>query len=322
MSKPVVSVVIPFRNARRTILQCVQSVSAQSLSNIEIMLCDDRSTDNTKQYVLSKHVDHRIKWLNAEGAGACAARNTGIRHCSGDYVQFLDADDLMAKNKLELQVRQIESCSNPCQTVSFSALVQFRNGSSPESGERWHEDFKSFDEPMRLLCKLLLSDQYIQTGQWLITRGLAQQTGPWDESLAADQDGEYFARVLQQAHTVLSCPAAVAYYRKAIAGQISSRKNASHFRSRLRAFEKKLQLLEECNERETLQEIVTKQCQSLATSSYPRSINTSRQAIQILHEHRCEFNPSFPTTRLALIARVFGWRFARWCSFIKHAGKG
>lgn len=322
MAKPKVSVIIPFQNARGTILECVQSVSMQTLESIEILLCDDRSTDNTKQYLLSKHADHRIKWLNTEGVGACAARNTGIRHCSGDYVQFLDADDLMAKNKLELQVHQIESCTNPDHSVSFSALVQFRNGSSPESGERWHEEFKRFDKPMQLLCKLLLSDQYIQTGQWLISRGLAQQTGPWDESLAADQDGEYFARILQKAHIVLSCPTAVVFYRKAIAGQISSRKNASHFDSRLRAFEKKLQLLEESNEREKLQEIVTKQCQSLATSSYPRSINTSRQAIQILHEHRCEFNPSFPTTRLALIARIFGWRFARWCSFIKHAGNG
>ncbi|MBC19021.1 MAG: hypothetical protein CMJ74_02020 [Planctomycetaceae bacterium] len=322
MSKPIVSVVIPFRNARRTILQCVQSVSAQSLDNIEIVLCDDRSTDGTKQYVLSNHVDGRIKWFHAAGAGACAARNTGFQKSSGDYIQFLDADDLIAKNKLELQVRQIESSLNPGQTVSFSALLQFQNGSSPDSGERWHDDFKSFDEPMRLLCKLLLSDQYIQTGQWLIPRGLAKQTGPWDESLAADQDGEFFARVLQKSTTVISCPEAVAYYRKAVAGQISARKNASHFRSRLRAFEKKLQLLEEVNEREILQEIVTKQCQTLATSSYPRSINTSRQAIRILHEHRCEFNPSFPTTKLALIARIFGWRFARWCSFIKHAGQG
>ena len=73
MSKPIVSVVIPFRNARRTILQCVQSVSAQSLDNIEIVLCDDRSTDGTKQYVLSNHVDGRIKWFHAEGAGAFRA---------------------------------------------------------------------------------------------------------------------------------------------------------------------------------------------------------------------------------------------------------
>ena len=319
---PLVSVIVPIHNAADTIVECIESLINQSYRNLEIILCDDRSTDNSYSLIKQHFSDPRISWISADGVGACAARNTAFRYSSGDYIQYLDADDLIARNKLELQVHQISACRNPDQTISFSSLVQFQDGSPPESGKRWHEKDVAFDKPLQLLCKILSSDQFIGIHQWLLSRRLAQQTGPWDESLVADQDGEYFARILQQAHTVLSCPEAVVYYRKAVAGQISSGKHASHFRSRLRAFEKKLQLLEECNERETLQEIVTKQCQSLATSSYPRSINTSRQAIQILHEHRCEFNPSFPTTRLALIARVFGWRFARWCSFIKHAGKG
>ena len=319
---PLVSVIVPIHNAADTIVECVESLINQSYRNLEIILCDDRSTDNSYSLINQHFSDPRISWISADGVGACAARNTALRYSSGDYIQYLDADDLIARNKLELQVHQISACRNPDQTISFSSLVQFKDGSPPESGKRWHEKDVAFDKPLQLLCKILSSDQFIGIHQWLLSRRLAQQTGPWDESLVADQDGEYFARVLQQAHTVLSCPEAVTYYRKAIAGQISSLKSASHFHSRLRAFEKKLQLLIDSKEQKTLQEIVTKQCQSLATSSYPRSKNTSEQAIQILHEHRCEFNPSFPTTKLALIAKVFGWRFARWCSFIKHAGRG
>ena len=319
---PLVSVIVPIHNAADTIDECIESLINQSYRNLEIILCDDRSTDNSYSLIKQHFPDPRISWISADGVGACAARNTGFQHCSGDYIQFLDADDLMARNKLELQIHQIESCSNPRQTVSFSALVQFRDGSPPESGERWHEKDVAFDKPLQLLCKILSSDQYIQTGQWLLSRRLAQQTGPWDESLVADQDGEYFARILQQAHTVLSCPEAVAYYRKAVAGQISSRQHASHFQSRLRAFEKKLQMIRETTEPKILRAIVTKQCQWIATLSYPRSITCSRQAIRMLEQYKCEFHPSFPTARLALIAKIFGWRFARWCSFIKHAGKG
>lgn len=319
---PLVSIIVPVHNAASTVMECVKSLVNQSYQKTEIILCNDRSTDNSYDSIKHLLSDPRIAWISSDRPGACAARNTGFRHCSGDYIQFLDADDLMARNKLELQVHQIESCSNPSQTVSFSALVQFRDGSPPESGERWHEKDVAFDKPLQLLCKILSSDQYIQTGQWLLSRRLAQQTGPWDESLVADQDGEYFARILQQAHTVLSCPEAVAYYRKAVAGQISSRKHASHFQSRLRAFETKLQMIRETTEPKILRAIVTKQCQWIATLSYPRSVTCSRQAIRMLEQYKCEFHPSFPTARLALIAKLFGWRFARWCSFIKHAGKG
>ena len=319
---PLVSVIVPTHNAADTIVECIESLINQSYRNLEIILCNDRSTD--KSYDSIEHLlsDPRITWISSDRPGACAARNTGFRRCTGDYIQFLDADDLMARNKLELQIDQIESCSNPNETVSFSALVQFRDGSPPESGERWHEDPKIFDKPMQLLCKLLLSDHYIQTGQWLLSRRLAQQTGPWDESLVADQDGEYFARVLQQAHTVLSCPEAVVYYRKAVAGQISSRTGASHFQSRLAALETKISILRERVGQEMLKAIVAEQCQRIATRSYPRSKSTSKRAVQIMEKHDCQFAPAFPTKRLAMIAKIFGWRFARWCSFIKHAGQG
>ncbi len=319
---PLVSIIVPMHNPAGTIVECLDSLLSQSYEKTEIILCDDRSTDNSSSLIKQYLSDPRISWISADGVGACAARNTAVRYSSGDYIQYLDADDLMAKNKLELQVHQLSACRNPDQTISFSSLVQFRDGSPPESGKRWHNDSIIFENPIQLLCKILYSDKYIQTGQWLISRKLAERTGPWNESLVADQDGEYFARALQRAHTVLSCPEAITYYRKAVADQISTRKNASHFQSRLRAFETKLQMIRETTEPKTLRAIVTKQCQWIATLSYPRSITCSRQAIRMLEQYKCGFHPSFPTTRLAMIAKIFGWRIARWCSFIKHAGKG
>jgi len=319
---PLVSVIVPIHNAADTIVECVESLINQSYRNLEIILCDDRSTDNSYSLIKQHFSDPRISWISADGVGACAARNTAFRYSSGDYIQYLDADDLIARNKLELQVHQISACRNPDQTISFSSLVQFQDGSPPESGKRWHEKDVAFDKPLQLLCKILSSDQFIGIHQWLLSRRLAQQTGPWDESLVADQDGEYFARILQQAHTVHSCPEAVVYYRKAVAGQISSRTGASHFQSRLAALETKISILRERVGQEMLKAIVAEQCQPIATRSYPRSKSTSKRAVQIMEQHDCQFAPAFPTKRLAMIAKIFGWRFARWCSFIKHAGRG
>jgi hypothetical protein len=146
--------------------------------------------------------------------------------------------------------------------------------------------------------------------------------GPWDETLIADQDGEYFSRVLQQAGTVVSSPAAITYYRRARCGQISSGQTTRHFESRLRAFKAKLERIQSVTQPETVRKIVQHQCQNLALASYPQATTVSQQATRILQEYDCQFHPSFPTVRLALIAKIFGWRIARWCSFIKHAGKG
>ena len=319
---PLVSVIVPIHNAADTIDECIESLINQSYRNLEIILCNDHSTDHSCKLIEQHLLDPRISWIQSDQFGACAARNTGFRHCRGDYVQFLDADDLMARNKLELQLRQLEACTRPDQTVSFSALIQFQDGSSPGSGERWHFQDATFDNPLQLLCKLLSTNKYIQTGQWLIPHRLAKMAGPWDETLIADQDGEYFSRVLQQAGTVVSSPAAITYYRRARSGQISSGQTARHFESRLQAFRAKLQRIESVTQPETVRKIVQHQCQTLAIASYPQAMTVSEQATRMLAAYQCKFNPSFPTLRLALIAKVFGWRIARWCSFIKHAGRG
>ena len=98
-----ISVVIPTHNRAAILLEAVESVLKQTYQNFEILIVDDGSTDNTKGIVKSVD-DQRIFYLFQENAGPAAARNTGIRKAKGEYVAFLDSDDLWHPRKLEKQM--------------------------------------------------------------------------------------------------------------------------------------------------------------------------------------------------------------------------
>lgn len=101
---PTVSVVIPVYNRAHCIAEAVESVLGQTFRECEVLVVDDGSTDATPE-VLARYGD-RIRYLRQENAGPAAARNRGIRESRGEFVAFLDSDDLWRPEKLELQVRE------------------------------------------------------------------------------------------------------------------------------------------------------------------------------------------------------------------------
>lgn len=105
MSSPLVSVVIPAFNAQSTIDETLLSVRRQTYCNLEIIVVDDGSKDETAEMVL-RHAreDHRVRLISQDNAGVAAARNKGWQAASSDLIAFVDADDLWARSKIEKQV--------------------------------------------------------------------------------------------------------------------------------------------------------------------------------------------------------------------------
>ena len=103
MSKPLISVVIPAYNREKTIKKAILSVLNQGYKELEILVVDDGSTDNTANVVKSIN-DSRIKYIYQKNKGACAARNNGIIKASGQYIAFHDSDDVWHSNKLAKQL--------------------------------------------------------------------------------------------------------------------------------------------------------------------------------------------------------------------------
>lgn len=104
---PKISVVIPAYNAMAYLPETMESVLGQSFEDFEAIVINDGSFDQTAQWV-SQVTDPRVRLISQENQGNAGARNTGIIHAQGDYVAFLDADDLWEPTKLEKQVRVLE----------------------------------------------------------------------------------------------------------------------------------------------------------------------------------------------------------------------
>src|SRR5512132_248706 len=101
--KPLVSVIVPAYNAGSTIAEAVESALAQTYRPLEVVVVDDGSTDDTAEVVAERFED-RVHIISAPHRGRGAARNTGLATARGAYIQFLDADDVLAPAKIATQV--------------------------------------------------------------------------------------------------------------------------------------------------------------------------------------------------------------------------
>ena len=120
-----ITAIIPIHNSSKHIKQCIESVLNQTYKNIELILIDDASTDNSVELV--KNIkDNRIKLIELkENSGAAVARNKGIEEATGDYICFLDSDDYWLPNKLERQIKFIEENNY---TFIYAGYDYFKNG--------------------------------------------------------------------------------------------------------------------------------------------------------------------------------------------------
>lgn len=149
--KPLVSVIIPTYNRAQSLVKAIKSVQRQTFSKIEILICDDGSTDNSRQLVTTlSHSDPRIIWLEGKHSGLPAVpRNRGIRHAKGEWIAFLDSDDIWLSNKISSQLVQKNQydmiCSNAIRLTSKSKP-------SPYFSQTFQPHLKFFD---------LINDNYV-----------------------------------------------------------------------------------------------------------------------------------------------------------------
>jgi glycosyltransferase involved in cell wall biosynthesis len=142
-----VSIIIPAHNSERTILECISSAVNQTYSKLEIIVVNDRSTDNTHSLLLQLD-DPRIKFLTTSVGSASAARNFGLDFASGEYIQFLDADDVLELNKIQHQLQKLEM-SSP-KSIANCPWGHFSTSTSDSAVQRQKIDCDSI--PIRMLA--------------------------------------------------------------------------------------------------------------------------------------------------------------------------
>ena len=204
-----VSVIIPAYNAEIWIAESIGSVLAQTWPKLEVIVVDDGSKDATAEIVAGIG-DPRVRLIRQQNRGAAAARNKGLELAQGDYLQFLDADDLLSADKLELQLIALDG-SQP-DSVASCGWGKFSSDSS--SVMVVPEPVWGVTDPVDWLVCSLSGGGMMQPGAWLCPRRVLERTGPWDERLSLHDDGEYFTRVLLKASCNVFVHGPIVYYRE------------------------------------------------------------------------------------------------------------
>ena len=212
-----VSILIPAYNAEKWIADTIRSAQAQTWQPKEIIIVDDGSTDATFE-IAKKFESESVRVHCQENAGPSAARNTAFSLCRGEYIQWLDADDLLAPTKIELQMqvaRKLQSertlLSSPFGTFLFRPRkAQF------DASALWCDL-----SPAEFLVRKMGQKLSMQTSVWLVTRKLTEAAGPWDVKMAVNNDGEYFSRVILASDGIRFVPDAKVYYRSVGATSVS-----------------------------------------------------------------------------------------------------
>ncbi|MCM0082860.1 glycosyltransferase family 2 protein [Geomonas sp. Red32] len=215
--EPLVSILIPAFNAEKWIEETLTSAVNQSWPKKEVIVVDDGSTDATRE-IASHFQSTNVKIVTQENAGACAARNRALSIAQGDFVQWLDADDLLVPDKIERQLREfhLQGDDSLLYCSGFGTFFYRTSKARLQTNSLWH-DLRPVDWYLRKFNH----DDSLFPAVWLVSRRLTDAVGPWDVRLTLNDDGEYFGRLVAASHGVKFVSGAYSLYRQANAGSLS-----------------------------------------------------------------------------------------------------
>lgn len=208
--KPFVSILIPAYNSERWIADAIQSAVQQTWMKREIIVVDDGSTDQTLD-IAERFSSSGVRVVTQPNQGASAARNTALALSQGDYIQWLDADDVLAADKIAKQVQALQSRQSRRTLLSCPwARFYYRTRLAKFTPSPLWRDLT----PVEWLLAKMGESHYMQPATWLVSRELTEAAGKWDTRLWKDNDGEYFCRVILASDGIQFVPDAKVFYRR------------------------------------------------------------------------------------------------------------
>lgn len=307
--KPLVSILIPAYNAEKTIAETIRSAIAQTWPRKEIIVVNDGSKDGTEQ-VAQRFASKDVKVFSTENRGLPGAVNQAYRLSKGDYIQELDSDDLLAPDKIELQLNALrEGDSKRTLLSSPWAYFYYRTSRAQFIPNSLWNDLT----PAEWLLRKLGENLQMQNATWLVSRELAEAAGPWDENLDYDQDGEYFSRVLLASSGTRFVAGSKIFYRVSSSNRISYIGSSDKKRaSLLRSMKLHVQYLRSLEESERVRKACLAYLQTWAEQFYPARPDMFRELQDLASELQGRIE--LPTLRwkYAWMKPLFGAKGARW----------
>jgi glycosyltransferase involved in cell wall biosynthesis len=304
---PLVSILIPAFNKEEWIAQTLRSAVAQTWLRKEIIVVDDGSTDRTLE-IATRFQAAGVRVVTQQNTGAAAARNHALALSSGDYVQWLDADDLLAPDKIARQV--LTAASRGPRTLVSCEWTRFMYR---HHRARFLPDALWCDlSPADFLLRKLDQNLFMPNAAWLVSRELTNAAGGWDPTQHVDDDGEYFCRVLLQSEGVQFVAGARMYYRVAPDNTLSDvGRSPSKLEAQWRSVQLHIGHLQSLENSERTRRACVRFLQVSLNYFFPERPEIVEQAKQLARQFGGELTVPRLSWKYAWIAKLFGWGAAR-----------
>jgi glycosyltransferase involved in cell wall biosynthesis len=201
-----VSIIIPCFNAERWLPEAIDSCLRQTYPHLEIIVIDDGSSDRSLEIIRS--YGDKIRWETGPNCGGCAARNRGFALSTGDYIQYLDADDYLLPEKIASQVAALEDSGADVVYGDWRYQKHLADGQVVL-------DAVQVGGPKADFLEALLSDaQWLAPMALLLTRSAVVQSGGWDPQLKTGQDRDFLISVALAGASFHYRPGCASVYRR------------------------------------------------------------------------------------------------------------
>jgi glycosyltransferase involved in cell wall biosynthesis len=310
--KPLVSILIPAYNAERLIADTIQSAIAQTWPHKEILVVDDGSKDQTLA-IAHQFESESVRIVASKNQGAAATRNLALQLSQGDYIQYLDADDLLAPDKIERQLTALGEVGGKRILLSSPwAPFYYRT----RRARFVHNSLCQDLSPVEWFLRKMGENLHMQTATWLTSRELAEAAGPWDTRQLSDDDGEYFARVLLASDGTRFVPGTGVFYRATGSISLSQIGNSDKKKdAMLLSMELHIQYLRSLEESERVRRACLTYLQNWHENFYPERPDLVAKAQALAAQLQGDLEAPRLRWKYAWMKPIFGWKAAKWAQW-------
>lgn len=307
--KPLVSILIPAYNAGEWLTDTLRSALAQTWERKEIIVVDDGSRDETLRIARLFESDS-VRVFTQTNHGAAAARNQALQLSKGDYIQWLDADDLLAPDKIERQLAALREVNSKRILLSSAwAYFNYRTDRARFVPTSLWKDLS----PVEWLLRKLGENLHMQTATWLTSRELAEAAGPWDTHLLSDDDGEYFCRVLLSSEGTRFVPDSKVFYRITQSGRLSHIGTSDRKKdAMLSGMKLHVRYLRSLEDSERVRKVCLAYLQNWYFNFYPERADIVAELQSLAAQLQGHLEEPRLSWKYAWMKPVFGWNVAKW----------
>jgi len=304
---PLVSILIPAFNAAPWIVDTIRSALGQTWERKELIIVDDGSTDRTLS-LAQQFASPQVSVVSQVHQGAAAARNAALSLSQGDYIQWLDADDLLAPDKIARQLEALRACrtERPLLSCEWGHFLYRPRATVFAPTSLWCDLC-----PLEWLVRKLEQNLFMSCATWLVSRRLMDSAGPWDTRLSVDDDGEYFCRVLLASDGTQFVPHARAYHRR-VAGSMSTlRRSNRNLESQLLSMELHIAYIRSLDDGETVRRACLKYLQRWLIYFYPERRDMVGRLQRLAQTMGGQLEDPRLSWKYRWIQQTFGWGAAK-----------